>query len=150
MNKISKAIEQFEQQHGRKPSTGELEELTNIDYDKICLTMSAMNRSVSLESPIKDEDASCLLDIIPNDGAVSTDTEVSKNDLSNEIERILSKLSFRDRDIIRMSFGIGMNPMSNEEIAKRFGISSERVRQIQHGALGKIREKYSDTLRGLL
>lgn len=150
MNKINKAIEQFEQQHGRKPSTGELEELTNIDYDKICLTMSVMNRSVSLESPIKDEDASCLLDIIPNDGAVSTDTEVSKSDLSNEIERILSKLSYRDRDILRMSFGIGMNPMTNEEIARRFGIGSERVRQIQHSAINYLRVKYINDLKELL
>lgn len=150
MNKINKAIEQFEQQHGRKPSTEELEELTNIDYDKICLAMSAMNRSVSLESPIKDEDASCLLDIIPNDGAVSTDTEVSKNDLSNEIERILSKLSYRDRDILRMSFGIGMNPMTNEEIARRFGIGSERVRQIQHSAINYLKVKYINDLKELL
>ena len=150
MNKINKVIEQFEQQHGRKPSTGELEELTNIDYDKICLTMSAMNRAVSLESPIKDENASCLLDIIPNDGAVSTDTEVSKNDLSKEIERILSKLSYRDRDILRMSFGIGMNPMTNEEIARRFGIGSERVRQIQHSAINYLRVKYINDLKELL
>lgn len=150
MNKINKVIEQFEQQHGRKPSTGELEELTNIDYDKICLTMSAMNRAVSLESPIKDENASCLLDIIPNDGAVSTDTEVSKNDLSNGIERILSKLSYRDRDILRMSFGIGMNPMTNEEIARRFGIGSERVRQIQHSAINYLRVKYINDLKELL
>ena len=150
MNKINKVIEQFEQQHGTKPSIGELEELTDIDHDTICLTMSAMNRSVSLESPIKDEDASCLLDIIPNDGAVSTDAEVAKNDLSKEIERILSKLSYRDRDILRMSFGIGMNPMTNEEIARRFGIGSERVRQIQHSAINYLRAKYINDLKELL
>ena len=150
MNKINKVIEQFEQQHGRKPSIGELEELTDIDHDTICLTMSAMNRSVSLESPIRDEDASCLLDIIPNDGAVSTDSEVAKNDLSKEIERILSKLSYRDRDILRMSFGIGMNPMTNEEIARRFGIGSERVRQIQHSAINYLRVKYINNLKELL
>ena len=150
MNKINKVIEQFEQQHGRKPSIGELEELTDIDHDTICLTMSAMNRSVSLESPIRDEDANCLLDIIPNDGAVSTDAEVAKNDLSKEIERILSKLSYRDRDILRMSFGIGMNPMTNEEIARRFGIGSERVRQIQHSAINYLRIKYINDLKELL
>ena len=150
MNKINKVIEQFEQQHGRKPSIGELEELTDIDHDTICLTMSAMNRSVSLESPIRDEDASCLLDIIPNDGAVSTDAEVAKNDLSKEIERILLKLSYRDRDILRMSFGIGMNPMTNEEIARRFGIGSERVRQIQHSAINYLRAKYINDLKELL
>ena len=150
MNKINKVIEQFEQQHGRKPSIGELEELTDIDHDTICLTMSAMNRSVSLESPIKDEDASCLLDIIPNDGAVSTDAEVAKNDLSKEIERMLSKLSYRDRDILRMSFGIGMNHMTNEDIARRFGIGSERARQIQHSAINYLRAKYINDLKELL
>lgn len=150
INKINKATEQFEQLYGRKPSTRELGELVDLDYDKVCLTMTLMNRSVSLESPVRDEDTSCLLDIIPNDDAISTDTEVSKNDLSNELERILSKLSYRDRDVLRMSFGIGMNPIPNEEIAKRFGIGSERVRQIQRNAIKYIRDHYIDDLRELL
>lgn len=150
INKINKATEQFEQLYGRKPSTRELGELVDLDYDKVCLTMTLMNRSVSLESPVRDEDTSCLLDIIPNEDAISTDTEVSKNDLSNELERILSKLSYRDRDVLRMSFGIGMNPIPNEEIAKRFGIGSERVRQIQRNAIKYIRDHYIDDLRELL
>ena len=49
-----------------------------------------------------------------------------------------------------MVFGLGMSPMTLEEIAARFGVGTERVRQIQHEALNKIKEKYSDTLRGLL
>ena len=57
---------------------------------------------------------------------------------------------YRDSDIIRMSFGLGMNPMQNEEIAARFGIGCERVRQIQHEAIDKIRTNYSDILRELL
>ena len=149
INKVNKVTEQFEQQYNRKPSIKELEKLTGLDYDKICLTLESMNRSISLESPIKDEDASCLLDIMPNNTA-PIDTEISKSELSNEIEKILSKLPYRDSDIIRMSFGIGMYPMTNEEIAKYFGIGSERVRQIQHNTINYIKNKYIKVLKDLL
>lgn len=150
INKINKASEKFEQLHGRKPTLNELEEATNIDSDKISLTLAAANRAISLESPIKDEDASCLLDILPDDTQAPTDSYTARNDLSEGIERVLAKLPYRDRDIIRMSFGIGMQPMPNEEIAKRFGIGSERVRQIQHSTVGFIRKNYIKDLEELL
>lgn len=150
INKINKASEKFEQLHGRKPTLNELEEVTNIDSDKISLTLASANRAISLESPIKDEDASCLLDIIPDDTQAPTDSYTARNDLSEGVERVLAKLSYRDRDIIRMSFGIGMQPMPNEEIAKRFGIGSERVRQIQHSTISFIRKNHLNELKELL
>ena len=150
MNKINRASEKFEQEHYRKPSVEELESETNLDTSKINLTLSSINKAVSLDTPFKDEDAGCLLDIIPNDEVEETDQSSLQESVSKEIEEVLSKLSFRDRDIIRMSFGLGMNPMQNEEIAARFGIGCERVRQIQHEAIDKIRTNYSDILRELL
>ena len=150
MNKINRASEKFEQEHYRKPSVEELESETNLDTSKINLTLSSINKAVSLDTPFKDEDAGCLLDIIPNDEVEETDQSSLQESVSKEIEEVLSKLSFRERDIIRMSFGLGMNPMQNEEIAARFGIGCERVRQIQHEAIEKIRLNYSDILRELL
>ena len=150
MNKINRASEKFEQEHYRKPSVEELESETNLDTSKINLTLSSINKAVSLDTPFKDEDAGCLLDIIPNDEVEETDQSSLQESVSKEIEEVLSKLSFRERDIIRMSFGLGMNPMQNEEIAARFGIGCERVRQIQHEAIDKIRTNYSDILRELL
>ena len=150
MNKINRASEKFEQEHYRKPSIEELESETNLDTSKINLTLSSINKAVSLDTPFKDEDAGCLLDIIPNDEVEETDQSSLQESVSKEIEEVLSKLSFRERDIIRMSFGLGMNPMQNEEIAARFGIGCERVRQIQHEAIDKIRTNYSDILRELL
>ena len=150
MNKINRASEKFEQEHYRKPSVEELESETNLDTSKINLTLSFINKAVSLDTPFKDEDAGCLLDIIPNDEVEETDQSSLQESVSKEIEEVLSKLSFRERDIIRMSFGLGMNPMQNEEIAARFGIGCERVRQIQHEAIDKIRTNYSDILRELL
>lgn len=150
ISKINKEIENFEQSNGRKPSIDEIEELTGLDPNKISLALESMNRAVSLESPIKDEDGGCLLDIVQDNTSEPTDSRASNSDLSNELERILSKLSYRDSDVIRMSFGIGMNPMPNEEIARRFGIGSERVRQIQHSAIKYIRKNYIKELSELL
>ena len=113
-NKINKAIEKFEQLNERKPSIEELEETTQIEASKINNAITSINRSISLESPLKDEEVNCLLDIIPNKEIVPTDNEATKNDLSNIIEDILSKLSYRNSDILRMSFGIGMKQMHNE------------------------------------
>ena len=150
MSKINKMSEKFEQKNGRVPSMEEIEEETNLDRKKINMSLASTYRSVSLESPLRDEDVSCLLDVLPNDNSESTDTTALKSDLILEIERILSKLSYREQDVLRMSFGIGVQAMSNDEIASRFGIGGERVRQIQHSAINHIKNKYKNELSELL
>lgn len=150
MSKINKMSEKFEQKNGRAPSMEEIEEETNLDRKKINMSLASTYRSVSLESPLRDEDVSCLLDVLPNDNSESTDTTALKSDLIIEIERILSKLSYREQDVLRMSFGIGVQAMSNDEIANRFGIGEERIRQIQHSAISHIRNKYKNELSELL
>ena len=150
MSKINKMSEKFEQKNGRTPSMEEIEEETNLDRKKINMSLSSTYRSVSLESPLRDEDVSCLLDVLPNDNSESTDTTALKSDLIIEIEHILSKLSYREQDVLRMSFGIGVQAMSNDEIANRFGIGGERIRQIQHSAINHIRNKYKNELSELL
>ena len=150
MSKINKMSEKFEQKNGRTPSMEEIEEETNLDRKKINMSLASTYRSVSLESPLRDEDVSCLLDVIPNDNSESTDTTALKSDLIIEIEHILSKLSYREQDVLRMSFGIGVQAMSNDEIANRFGIGGERIRQIQHSAISHIRNKYKNELSELL
>ena len=150
MSKINKMSEKFEQNNGRAPSMEEIEEETNLDRKKINMSLASTYRSVSLESPLRDEDVGCLLDVLPNDNSESTDTTALKSDLILEIERILSKLSYREQDVLRMSFGIGVQAMSNDEIANRFGIGGERVRQIQHSAINHIKNKYKNELSELL
>ena len=150
MSKINKMSEKFEQKNGRAPSMEEIEEETNLNRKKINMSLASTYRSVSLESPLRDEDVSCLLDVLPNDNSESTDTTALKSDLIIEIERILSKLSYREQDVLRMSFGIGVQAMSNDEIANRFGIGGERIRQIQHSAISHIRNKYKNKLSELL
>lgn len=150
MNKINKAMDKLEQELNRPPSVEEIEKETEIPSDKITLTLSAINRSLSLDTPFKDEEAGCLLDILPNENSSRADDNIVKDSTFNKIESVLLKLSNREGDIIRMSFGLGMMPMTHEEIAVRFGVGSERVRQIQNEALSKIKTKYSNELRELL
>lgn len=150
MSKINKMSEKFEQKNGRAPSMEEIEKETNLNRKNINMSLASTYRSVSLESPLRDEDVSCLLDVLPNDNSESTDTTALKSDLIIEIERVLSKLSYREQDVLRMSFGIGVQAMSNDEIANRFGIGGERVRQIQHSAINHIRSKYKNELSELL
>ena len=150
MNKINKTTEKFEQENERKPSLEELEAKTGISADKITLNMSSISKTLSLDTPFKDEEVGCLLDVMPNKNSPDADDFVMEESISKEVEYVLSNLSYREGDIIRMIFGLGMSPMTLEEIAARFGVGTERVRQIQHETLNKIREKYSDTLRGLL
>lgn len=150
MNKISKATDKLEQELGRSPSIEEISNETDLTSDKINLTLASINKSLSLDTPFKDEEVGCLLDIIPNENSIDTDANIVKESVTQEIEAVLSKLSNRAGDVLRMSFGLGMLPMTLEEISERFGIGAERVRQIQHEALEKIRLNYSDNLRGLL
>ena len=150
MNKINKTTEKFEQENERKPSLEELEAKTGISADKITLNMSSIGKTLSLDTPFKDEEVGCLLDVMPNKNSPDADDFVMEESISKEVESVLSNLSYREGDIIKMVFGLGMSPMTLEEIAARFGVGTERVRQIQHETLNKIREKYSDTLRGLL
>lgn len=150
MNKIDKATAKFEQEHGRKPSPEEIEEETNLSSDKISFTLSSSSRAVSLETPFKDEEAGCLLDVLPNENCEDTDRQLVQSSVSQELEDVLNKLSFRERDILKMAFGLGMTPMQNEEIASRFDIGCERVRQIQHEAIDEIKTNYRNLLKELL
>lgn len=150
MSKINKVSEKFEQDNGRIPSKDEIENLTNLNQKKIDLSYASTYRSVSLETPLRDEEVNCLLDVIPNESSEAVDSNLIKTDLQNVIDRIVAKLPSRESDIIRMYFGIEVQKMSNTEIANRFGIGIERVRQLVHSGITKIKKRYKNELLKLL
>lgn len=150
ISKINKVMSRFEQEEGRKPSIEELEDITDLSSAKISSALLSTDRTISLDMPFKDEETGCLIDIIPNENSEASDKNIVRTNNTVIINEVLSNLSYRERDIIRMTYGIEMNPMQNEEIANRFGISCERVRQIQKEAIEKIRTEFSDDLRELL
>lgn len=149
-SKLAKVIEQFEQVEGRKPTSEELSAYIDMSEKEINTALSSYNRIVSLTTPFNDDEAGCLLDIVPNSNSELSDANEERKDNSKILEEILSKLPYRDRDILRMSLGLGIMPMQNEEIANRFGIGYERVRQIVQHAIEYLRENCIEDFKELV
>jgi RNA polymerase primary sigma factor len=140
-NKISKAYSQLEQEYEREPSTEELAELLDIGTEEVETTLGVAARHVSVDAPFVDSEDNTLLDILENPNSDSADSELYHGEsLRCEIERSLSTLTDRQRDVIKLYFGIGVpNPMSLEDIGEKFSLTRERVRQIKDKAITKLR-----------
>ncbi|OAQ20840.1 sigma-70 family RNA polymerase sigma factor [Thermosulfurimonas dismutans] len=135
-----KAFYELVKELGREPTPAELSERTGLPREKILAIFEASREPVSLELPIGDED-STLGDFIENKDSPSPYEEVKDRDLSEKIRSLLSTLSPREEKIIRLRFGIGEEgEYTLEEIGKRFGVSRERIRQIEKKALARLRQ----------
>ena len=139
LTKYKKAIQEFEQKHHRKPTEEELAELLETTEEKIKKTASASGKAISVDAPFVEDEDNTLLDVLVNEDAKKADEDLMKESLRIEIERALATLTERERDIIRLSFGIGTEPISLEEIGDRYELTRERVRQIREKALKKLR-----------
>ena len=139
-NRISKAYTQLEQEFEREPTAEELATLLEIEIDEVTASLSMNTRHVSMDQPLADGEDSTLMDVMINPNAISTDNELSKASLSTEINRSLSTLTDRQKDVIRFFFGIGVDhALSLEDIGERFNLTRERVRQIKDKAITKLR-----------
>ncbi|NDC41014.1 MAG: RNA polymerase sigma factor RpoD/SigA [Chitinophagia bacterium] len=140
-NKISKAYSQLEQEFEREPSTEELAELLEIGTEEVETTLGVAARHVSVDAPFVDSEDNSLLDILENPNSSAADADLyHRESLRCEIERSLSTLTDRQRDVIMLYFGIGVtNPMSLEDIGEKFSLTRERVRQIKDKAITKLR-----------
>ena len=140
-NRISKAYSQLEQEFEREPTPEELAFLLDIDAEEIAATLGVAARHVSMDQPLSDGEDSTLIDVLINKNAVSTDNElVFKASLKTEIDRSLSTLTERQKDVIRFFFGIGLDhALSLEDIGEHFNLTRERVRQIKDKAITKLR-----------
>jgi len=151
LNKINKALSKFEQENERQPSNEELSEMIDVPKDKISDTLRVSGRHVSVDAPFVEGEDNSLLDVIPNDDSPSADKGLVNESLNTEIERALSTLTDREREIIKSFFGIGCQEMTLEEIGERFGLTRERVRQIKEKAIRRLKSpSRSKLLKGYL
>ena len=139
LNKINKALQKFEQDNERMPSSEELSEMIDVPKDKIADTLRVSGRHVSVDAPFVEGEDNSLLDVLANPDSPSADRGVVTESLNKEIERALSTLATREREIIKSFFGIGCQEMTLEEIGERFGLTRERVRQIKEKAIRKLK-----------
>ena len=151
LNKINKALSKFEQEHERQPSNEELSEMIDVPKDKISDTLRVSGRHVSVDAPFVEGEDNSLLDVLPNDDSPMADKGLVNESLNTEIERALSTLTDREREIVKSFFGIGCQEMTLEEIGERFGLTRERVRQIKEKAIRRLKSpSRSKLLKGYL
>ncbi|MBQ5783447.1 MAG: sigma-70 family RNA polymerase sigma factor, partial [Bacteroidales bacterium] len=129
----------FEQKNERMPSPEELADILEIPKDKIADTLRVSGRHVSMDAPFVDGEDNSLLDVLSNPDSPNADRGLVNESLNKEIERALSTLTERERDIVKYFFGIGAQEMTLEEIGEYFGLTRERVRQIKEKAIRRLR-----------
>jgi RNA polymerase primary sigma factor len=140
-NRIQKTFSQLEQEYEREPSAEELAEALGMDIEEVTASMGISSRHVSMDSPMSDGEENTLLDVLENPNAEKTDGNLMYNEsLQTEIERSLTTLTERQKEVICFFFGIGVDhPMSLEDIGERFSLTRERVRQIKDKAITKLK-----------
>jgi len=140
LNKINKAYSKLEQQFEREPSAEEISTALELPMDKVADTMKVSGRHVSMDAPLLNGEDNSLLDVLINHDSPRADNTLMNESLQREIERSLSTLTERERDVIKLFFGIGLqHGLTLEEIGAKFDLTRERVRQIKEKAIRRLR-----------
>jgi len=141
INKLMRTSRRLMQDLGREPSPEEIGEKMEMEPDKVREILKISQNTTSLETPVGDgEDDSILGDFIADDKQISPYESTSKQMLRENIEEVLSALSDREAKVLKMRFGLqGNKTMTLEEVGKKFGVTRERIRQIEAKALRKLK-----------
>ena len=140
VNRIRRAQRNLSVSLGREPSVDELAENLGMTRRRVTELLQASGDTVSLETPVGDEDGSSLGDFVADDSNESTEDKAESFLLREEIDEMLKGLSPREREVIILRFGLETGkPMTLEEVGKRFNVTRERIRQIETAALRKLR-----------
>ena len=148
-NRANKAQSRFEQLNERRASVEELAEELKLPVNKVNETLKTTYRSVSVDAPFAEGEDNSLLDVLPNNDSPLADSTVNQESLAREVARVLEHLNPRERDVVKLFYGIGGQELSLEEIGDKFDLSRERVRQIKERAIRSLRNK-SQLLRPYL
>lgn len=147
---LLKAEADFAKSNLRNPSPSELSEITGIDEEDINFLSQFSNKLISVDDFLGgDSENNQVCDVIPDKEPLLDET-INKEYLYEQLEKILSKLSIREHDIICLFFGLGREPLENKVIGDLFGVGTERIRQIKENALKKLRNRYGDQIKQLL
>ncbi|WP_088891842.1 RNA polymerase sigma factor RpoD [Leptolyngbya ohadii] len=139
ISRIKKTTKLLSQEMGRKPTEEEIATRMEMTIEKLRFIAKSAQLPISLETPIGKEEDSRLGDFIESDGETPED-QVSKNLLREDLENVLGTLSARERDVLRLRYGLDDGRMKTlEEIGQIFNVTRERIRQIEAKALRKLR-----------
>lgn len=141
INKLMRTSRKLMQDLGREPTPEEIGKVMDLDPEKVREILKVSQNTTSLESPVGDgEDDSILGDFIADDKQTTPYDSTSQHMLTENIREVLSALSDREARVLEMRFGLeGGKPMTLEEVGRKFGVTRERIRQIEAKALRKLR-----------
>jgi len=147
INKINKTFNQLEQEFQREPTVKEISEMLELTPEVIEESMKASGHHLSMDAPLRDDEANNMYDVLLNIDTPSPDRGLLNSSLQKEIERSLATLGERESEIIRYYFGLnGTRQHTLEEIGEVFGLTRERVRQIKEKAIKKLKNNYRNKL----
>ncbi len=149
INKIKKAIPYLEQVFEREPTDDEIAIFLDVKNENIETANRIKNRQVSFDMPVGGDNDSnfSLYDTVQNDNISPPDTSLMNESLNINIRRALAKLNQREAAILNLSFGLDSNTTwSLQDIASKYGMSSERVRQIRSNGLSKLKHMLKDNI----
>ena len=140
INRVLRTSHAMVQQLGREPTTEEIAKELHLEVSKVEEVLKIAQEPVSLETPIGEEEDSHLGDFIQDDEASQPQEEASYTLLREQLEEVLSTLTSREEQVLRMRFGLtDGKPHTLEEVGKEFDVTRERIRQIESKALRKLR-----------
>jgi RNA polymerase primary sigma factor len=139
--KIRRVSAQMTEEFGREPTDDELAEELGLSVAKVSALKSAAIRPTSLDQPVGDDDSTQFGEIVGDESARDPFEMLRDKDLRDEVGDLLGVLDDRERRIINLRFGLdGKNPKTLEEVGEKFGVTRERIRQLQNIALVKLRK----------
>ena len=138
INKVTHLKSDFLQENEREPTDEELAALSNISPEKIGEALSVSGSHLSLDTPFSDEGDGTLMDVIPDTSVAETDSTLTNESLRSDLNVVMQILAPRERDVVKLAFGIGCAEMTLEEIGSEMGLTRERVRQIKEKAIRKM------------
>ena len=140
LNRLEKERKALRTERGRDPSPDDLAERLKIPVSKVRLLLDAQKTPYSLEMKVGEDENTELGDLLRDTSVRSPEEATLEGDLSNEVSRALAPLSDREKEVLRLRYGLGTDrEYTLEEIGKRLSVTRERVRQIESRALQKVR-----------
>jgi RNA polymerase sigma factor (sigma-70 family) len=150
LNRLEKERKTLRSETGREPRPEDLAERMKMPVNKVRLLLDAQKTPYSLEMKIGEDEGTELGDLLRDRSIRSPEDSALDQDLSNEVERTLAPLSDREKEVLRLRYGLGADrEYTLEEIGRRLSVTRERVRQIESRALQKLRatkEREADSL----
>ena len=143
LSKIKKVTVDLTTETGKAPSKEEIAYRVGISVSKLTSLIKAAQSTISIETPATAKDESSKLgDFIVDESTISPDTRVSQENLFEDIQKMLNQLSPKERDVLIMRYGLNDdgNRKTLEEIGSRYGVSRERIRQIENRAISKLKK----------